>query len=519
MTAQSANADLPATVGPAACVRCPLTVTSIGTRYVGADEPSRGRREIAATFAGTVVSVPVEVGAHRATRTAGARDRVDEDGARRRRGARRPGHGHCNRGRRDRRHRRAARRARARRAGHRDCRVGGNTRSRPATAPRRPRRGARPPRGRARRPRGPTPSAAPAGTGQRTARENVADLCDDGTLRGVRRAGHRRAATAPRGRGAHRAHAGRRPRRRHRPTSNGQLDDESVASCLRLHRARRHAGPAEPPQEGPAVRAGRAAAAAGRAVRRGRRRAAGRHRHAGRRPASTAWRSRLFARPQRAGAAGRHRVGALLRRQRRAARLLRRRHRHRGRQHRHGRPGDDRGRRARRVRARGRSARSTVQVPNGVVDVAVADEAEAVAVAKQYLSYFQGPVDDWDVRRPARCCATSIPENRLRVYDVRAVIDGLADTGSVLELRAAFGVGMVTALARIEGRPVGIVANNPAPPRRRHRRRRRRQGGALPPAVRRVRPAGAVPVRHAGVHGRAGGREDRAGAPRQPACS
>ena len=54
-----------------------------------------------------------------------------------------------------------------------------------------------------------------------------------------------------------------------------------------------------------------------------------------------------------------------------------------------------------------------------------------------------------------------IPENRRQVYDVRTVVEALADTGSVLELRRAFGPGMVTALVRIEGRPVGIVANNP----------------------------------------------------------
>ena len=101
------------------------------------------------------------------------------------------------------------------------------------------------------------------------------------------------------------------------------------------------------------------------------------------------------------------------------------------------------------------------QVPNGVVDIAVADEAEAVAAAKRYLSYFQGPVDQWECADQRRL-RHALPENRLRVYDVRKVIDDLADTGSVLELRRAFGVGMVTALARIEGRPVGILANNPA---------------------------------------------------------
>ncbi len=101
-----------------------------------------------------------------------------------------------------------------------------------------------------------------------------------------------------------------------------------------------------------------------------------------------------------------------------------------------------------------------IQAPNGVVDVLVKDEVEAVAVAKQYLSYFQGAVADWeapDQRRMRRI----IPENRLRVYHVRDVIETLADVGSVLEIRRDFGRGMVTAFARVEGRPLGIVANNP----------------------------------------------------------
>ncbi len=101
-----------------------------------------------------------------------------------------------------------------------------------------------------------------------------------------------------------------------------------------------------------------------------------------------------------------------------------------------------------------------VQRANGVVDIAVADEAEAVATAKKYLSYFQGTVEDWGCA-DQRLLRTLIPENRLRVYDVRRVIETLADTDSVLELRRDFGLGMVTALARIEGRPIGIVANNP----------------------------------------------------------
>jgi acetyl/propionyl-CoA carboxylase alpha subunit/acetyl-CoA carboxylase carboxyltransferase component len=103
----------------------------------------------------------------------------------------------------------------------------------------------------------------------------------------------------------------------------------------------------------------------------------------------------------------------------------------------------------------------SVQVPNGVVDVAVADEAEAVRVARRYLSYFQGALDRWECADPRRLRGL-VPENRLRVYDVRRVVETLADTDSVLELRRGFGAGMVTALARVEGRPLGVVANNPA---------------------------------------------------------
>jgi len=102
----------------------------------------------------------------------------------------------------------------------------------------------------------------------------------------------------------------------------------------------------------------------------------------------------------------------------------------------------------------------SAQVPNGVVDIDVADEAEAVRVARQYLSYFQGAYREWRCA-DQRHLRHTVPENRLRVYDVRQVIDTLADSDSVLELRRGFGAGMVTALARIEGRPLGIVANNP----------------------------------------------------------
>jgi len=103
---------------------------------------------------------------------------------------------------------------------------------------------------------------------------------------------------------------------------------------------------------------------------------------------------------------------------------------------------------------------SASQYRNGVIDVLVEDDDEAVAAAKKYLSYFQGTLPGWTCA-DQRLLRSAIPENRLRVYEVRKVIEILADEGSVLELRGGFGAGMVTALGRVEGRPVGIIANNP----------------------------------------------------------
>lgn len=101
-----------------------------------------------------------------------------------------------------------------------------------------------------------------------------------------------------------------------------------------------------------------------------------------------------------------------------------------------------------------------VMLANGTIDVLVRDEAEAVSAAKQYLSYFQGSVTDWTCD-DQRLLRQVIPENRVRAYDVRRVIDLLADTGSVLELRPHFGRAMITAFIRVEGRPLGLIANNP----------------------------------------------------------
>ncbi|MEZ5244473.1 MAG: carboxyl transferase domain-containing protein [Acidimicrobiales bacterium] len=101
-----------------------------------------------------------------------------------------------------------------------------------------------------------------------------------------------------------------------------------------------------------------------------------------------------------------------------------------------------------------------VQTANGVIDVLVDDDAAAVAAVKHYLSFFQGRVETWDCADQAEL-RDVVPERRKRAYDVREVIRVMTDVGSPLELRPTFGEGMITTLARIEGRPVGILANNP----------------------------------------------------------
>lgn len=102
-----------------------------------------------------------------------------------------------------------------------------------------------------------------------------------------------------------------------------------------------------------------------------------------------------------------------------------------------------------------------VQSTNGVIDILVADEQQAVNAAQHYLGFFQGNSSEWE-GGDTSILSSLIPANRREVYDMRAVIEALADMGSMLELRAGFGKGMITALARIEGRPVGVIANNPA---------------------------------------------------------
>jgi acetyl-CoA carboxylase carboxyltransferase component len=104
-----------------------------------------------------------------------------------------------------------------------------------------------------------------------------------------------------------------------------------------------------------------------------------------------------------------------------------------------------------------------VQYGDGVVDLRVADDAAAVAIATRYLAYFLPTLPNaipavGDQSRLREL----IPANRKRVYDIRGVLDALFDTGSVLELRRGFAPGLLTALARVDGRPLGVIANDPS---------------------------------------------------------
>jgi acetyl-CoA carboxylase carboxyltransferase component len=100
-----------------------------------------------------------------------------------------------------------------------------------------------------------------------------------------------------------------------------------------------------------------------------------------------------------------------------------------------------------------------IQWANGVVDLRARDEAEATQLAKRYLSYFSGSVEPAENERDQTPLRNLIPTNRKRVYDVRKVIDALLD--DMFELRRGFGLGIVTALARVDGKPLGVIANDP----------------------------------------------------------
>ena len=103
---------------------------------------------------------------------------------------------------------------------------------------------------------------------------------------------------------------------------------------------------------------------------------------------------------------------------------------------------------------------AAVHSRSGLLDLMVDDDVQAVESAKRIFSYFQGSVTDWEVN-DQRLLRHAIPEDRKRVYDVRSVIDTLADRETFLELKRDYGLAMVSGFIRIEGRPFGLIANNP----------------------------------------------------------
>ena len=151
-----------------------------------------------------------------------------------------------------------------------------------------------------------------------------------------------------------------------------------------------------------------------------------------------------------------------------------------------------------------------VQQANGVIDVLVEDEAHGVAVAKQYLSYFQGALADWTCA-DQRLLRRAIPENRLRVYDLRRPdLDARRRRrlpGAPPSLRPSHGDGADPH----RGSAHGTDRQQPPAHRRRHRLGRLGQGGAINAVVRSLRPADLVALGYARQHGRAGGGEDGLG--------
>ena len=101
----------------------------------------------------------------------------------------------------------------------------------------------------------------------------------------------------------------------------------------------------------------------------------------------------------------------------------------------------------------------SVQTRNGVIDLLARDETEAVTLAQTYLGFVQGKLPP-GAHADQRLLRALVPENRVKGYDIRAVVQTLFDSGSFLELREHFGRSVVTGFARLEGQAVGVLAND-----------------------------------------------------------
>jgi len=96
---------------------------------------------------------------------------------------------------------------------------------------------------------------------------------------------------------------------------------------------------------------------------------------------------------------------------------------------------------------------------NGVVHIVVEDEKDATRVAKKVLSYFQGTQKNW--KSPSqKDIAKLLPEDRRFVYDVRKIINTLADENSFTELQKDYGSGIINGFIRIEGKVFALICND-----------------------------------------------------------
>jgi acetyl-CoA carboxylase carboxyltransferase component len=104
----------------------------------------------------------------------------------------------------------------------------------------------------------------------------------------------------------------------------------------------------------------------------------------------------------------------------------------------------------------------------GLVDIAVDSDEEALDAIRRFLSYLPSHAGEAAPRvapetgaEPVGDVLEILPESRSQVYDMRKIVEAIVDAGSLFELKSRFGKSIVTTLARIDGAPVGVIANNP----------------------------------------------------------
>jgi len=106
---------------------------------------------------------------------------------------------------------------------------------------------------------------------------------------------------------------------------------------------------------------------------------------------------------------------------------------------------------------------------SGVADLEVPDDPACMAAIRKYLSFMPSHCEEKppivqssdDITRADEEILDLVPDNPRRAYDMRKLVKILADEGDVFELKPKWARNLITALLRIGGRPVGVVANNP----------------------------------------------------------